>query len=159
MLLELLLLHTLFMAKRRKIKKKKPSPIIQILNICKAYPDLVIRSETKNDNYYVVLRIKPTETSIAYDVKLVASKETRLQKIMESEGCTLTKAQAMMDKSDRDRAGFCIFHYNEDWYAANSYDVVVKTDTMTIDTLAAFLQCAMASIMTQERNVQGAEFQ
>ena len=88
-------------------------------------------------------------------VKLVASKETRLQKIMESEGCTLTKAQAMMDKSDRDRAGFCIFHYNEDWYAANSYDVVVKTDTMTIDTLAAFLQCAMASIMTQERNVQG----
>ena len=88
-------------------------------------------------------------------VKLVASKETRLQKIMESEGCTLTKAQAMMDQSDRDRAGFCIFHYNEDWYAANSYDVVVKTDTMTIETLAAFLQCAMASIMTQERNVQG----
>lgn len=62
------------MAKRRKIKKKKLSPILQILNISKAYPDLVIRSETKNDNYYVVLRIKPTETSIAYDVKLVASK-------------------------------------------------------------------------------------
>ncbi len=88
-------------------------------------------------------------------VKLVASKETRLRNIMEWEGCTMTQAQSMMDKSDRDRAGFCIFHYNEDWYAANSYDVVVKTDTMKIETLAAFLQCAMASIMTNERNIQG----
>ena len=88
-------------------------------------------------------------------VKLVASKEIRLKNIMEWEGCTMPVAQAMMDKSDRDRAGFCLFHYNEDWYAANSYDVVVKTDTLTIGTLASFLQCAMQSIMTRERDEQG----
>jgi cytidylate kinase len=88
-------------------------------------------------------------------VKLVASPDVRQQNIMKWEGCTLSQAQAMMDKSDRDRAGFCVFHYNEDWYAANSYDVVVKTDTMTNETLASFLQCAMASIMTPERNEQG----
>ena len=88
-------------------------------------------------------------------VKLVASKETRLKNIMEWEGCTMPVAQAMMDKSDRDRAGFCLFHYNEDWYAANSYDVVVKTDTLTLETLAPFLLCAMKSIMTRERDEQG----
>jgi cytidylate kinase len=88
-------------------------------------------------------------------VKLVASKETRLKNIMEWEGCTMQVAQEMMDKSDRDRAGFCLFHYNEDWYAANSYDVVVKTDTLTLETLAPFLLCAMKSIMTRERDEQG----
>ena len=88
-------------------------------------------------------------------VKLVASKEIRLKNIMEWEGCTMPVAQAMMDKSDRDRAGFCLFHYNEDWYAANSYDVVVKTDTLTLETLALFLLCAMKSIMTRERDEQG----
>ncbi len=88
-------------------------------------------------------------------VKLVASKEIRLKNIMEWEGCTMPVAQAMMDKSDRDRAGFCLFHYNEDWYAANSYDVVVKTDTLTLETLAPFLLCAMKSIMTRERDEQG----
>ena len=88
-------------------------------------------------------------------VKLVASKEIRLKNIMEWEGCTMPVAQAMMDKSDRDRAGFCLFHYNEDWYAANSYDVVVKTDTMSLETLAPFLLCAMKSIMTRERDEQG----
>jgi cytidylate kinase len=88
-------------------------------------------------------------------VKLVASKETRLKNIMEWEGCTMQVAQEMMDKSDRDRAGFCLFHYNEDWYAANSYDVVVKTDTLSLETLAPFLLCAMKSIMTRERDEQG----
>ena len=88
-------------------------------------------------------------------VKLVASKETRLKNIMEWEGCTMQVAQEMIDKSDRDRAGFCLFHYNEDWYAANSYDVVVKTDTLTLETLAPFLLCAMKSIMTRERDEQG----
>ena len=88
-------------------------------------------------------------------VKLVASKEIRLKNIMEWEGCTMPVAQAMMDKSDRDRAGFCLFHYNEDWYAANSYDVVVKTDTLTLETLAPFLLCAMKSIMIRERDEQG----
>ncbi len=88
-------------------------------------------------------------------VKLVASKEIRLKNIMEWEGCTMPVAQAMMDKSDRDRAGFCLFHYNEDWYAANSYDVVVKTDTLSLETLAPFLLCAMKSIMTRERDEQG----
>ena len=88
-------------------------------------------------------------------VKLVASKETRLKNIMEWEGCTMPVAQEMIDKSDRDRAGFCLFHYNEDWYAANSYDVVVKTDTLTLETLAPFLLCAMKSIMTRERDEQG----
>ena len=88
-------------------------------------------------------------------VKLVASKEIRLKNIMEWEGCTIPVAQAMMDKSDRDRAGFCLFHYNEDWYAANSYDVVVKTDTLSLETLAPFLLCAMKSIMTRERDEQG----
>ena len=88
-------------------------------------------------------------------VKLVASKETRLKNIMEWEGCTMQVAQEMIDKSDRDRAGFCLFHYNEDWYAANSYDVVVKTDTLSLETLAPFLLCAMKSIMTRERDEQG----
>ena len=88
-------------------------------------------------------------------VKLVASKEIRLKNIMEWEGCTMPVAQEMIDKSDRDRAGFCLFHYNEDWYAANSYDVVVKTDTLTLETLAPFLLCAMKSIMTRERDEQG----
>ena len=88
-------------------------------------------------------------------VKLVASKETRLKNIMEWEDCTMQVAQEMIDKSDRDRAGFCLFHYNEDWYAANSYDVVVKTDTLTIETLAPFLLSAMKSIMTRERDEQG----
>lgn len=88
-------------------------------------------------------------------VKLVASKETRLKNIMEWEDCTMQVAQEMIDKSDRDRAGFCLFHYNEDWYAANSYDVVVKTDTLSLETLAPFLLCAMKSIMTRERDEQG----
>ena len=88
-------------------------------------------------------------------IKLVASKDIRLQNIMKWKNCTISVAQAMMDKSDRDRAGFCLFHYNEDWYAANSYDVVVKTDTLTLETLAPFLLCAMKSIMTRERDEQG----
>lgn len=58
------------MAKKRKIRKKKISPIIQITNICKAYPDLVVDYKVKNDNYYVLLKIKPTKTSLSYMIKL-----------------------------------------------------------------------------------------
>lgn len=88
-------------------------------------------------------------------VRLIASPEVRLKNIMEWEGCTKSKAQSMIDKSDRDRAGFCVFHYNEDWYDSKNYDVVVKTDTMTVEGLAVFLRIAMETIMTPEREAEG----
>ena len=88
-------------------------------------------------------------------VRLIASPEVRLKNIMEWEGCSKSKAQSMIDKSDQDRAGFCVFHYNEDWYDSKNYDVVVKTDTMTVEGLAIFLRIAMETIMTPEREAEG----
>ena len=88
-------------------------------------------------------------------VRLIASPEVRLTNIMEWEGCSKSKAQSMIDKSDQDRAGFCVFHYNEDWYDSKNYDVVVKTDTMTVEGLAIFLRIAMETIMTPEREAEG----
>ena len=88
-------------------------------------------------------------------VRLIASPEVRLKNIMEWEGYSMSKAQSMIEKSDRDRAGFCIFHYNEDWYDSKNYDVVVKTDTMTVERLAVFLRISMETIMTPEREAEG----
>lgn len=88
-------------------------------------------------------------------VRLTASPEIRIRNIMQWEGCTEAKARSMMDKSDSDRAGFCIFHYNEDWYSANNYDVVVKTDNLPNERLVRFLKGALESIMTPEREQKG----
>ena len=88
-------------------------------------------------------------------VRLIASPEVRLKNIMEWEGCSESKAKSMIDKSDSNRAGFCVFHYNEDWYDSKNYDVVVKTDTMTVERLAVFLRIAMETIMTPEREAEG----
>ena len=88
-------------------------------------------------------------------IRLIASPEVRLKNIMEWEGCSKAKAQSMIDKSDNERAGFCLFHYNEDWFDSKNYDVIVKTDTMTVERLTVFLKTSMETIMTPEREAEG----
>ena len=88
-------------------------------------------------------------------IRLTASPDVRIRNIMDWEGCTESKARSMMEESDRNRAGFCIFHFNEDWYSARNYDVVVKTDGLSNERLFFFLKSALKAIMTPEREKQG----
>lgn len=103
------------MAKKRKIKKRIIPPVHQIISICYSYRDLVVESVTKNNNYYVILKIKPTDTSITYHVKIVALKSYKpkiyiVDPVPKKLFAGLTNVPHVFSKKE---GRICLFYKNE----------------------------------------------
>lgn len=61
-------------------------------------------------------------------VRLVASRNTRLEKIRQRTGLSRAEARALMDKTDRNRQEFIRQVFHEDPDRSENYDLVLNTD-------------------------------
>jgi cytidylate kinase len=66
-------------------------------------------------------------------VRVIASEQRRIERVQQEHNLTEQKAKHLIRHSDHDRAGFyqCFFHV--DWNDSSLYDVLVNTDSVTIE--------------------------
>ena len=76
---------------------------------------------------YLVTRSLPG----GFHVKLVASAEVRVQRVMQLLNCDVAAAAAHIRKADRARRRFVRTRFGEDVDDAHLYDLVINTDRMT----------------------------
>jgi hypothetical protein len=71
-----------------------------------------------------------------FHVRLVASKETRIQRTMKLLGCSEAEARDHIDKTDRGRQRHLKTRFGSDIDDPHLYDLVINTDRMTTETAA-----------------------
>ena len=91
-------------------------------------------------------------------IRLAASRDTRKKKVSFHESCTWDQADKIIEKSDRNRSGFCRFHYDCDWQDEHLYDLVLNTDVMSIETLAAVINMALRQCEQSENEQKGMQY-
>jgi hypothetical protein len=67
-------------------------------------------------------------------VRIIAPFEVRLKRIMAAEGGDEKKAARLLNRSDRDSAGFLRSFFEVDWEDRNLYDLVINTDKLLTAT-------------------------
>ena len=68
----------------------------------------------------------------ALSVRVVAARDKRVAGLAEEQGLTEKKAAALVDNTDRDRANFIRQHFGRDIDAADGYDLVINSGTLTL---------------------------
>ncbi|MBU4606895.1 MAG: cytidylate kinase-like family protein, partial [Proteobacteria bacterium] len=79
----------------------------------------------------------------ALRVRIIASHPTRLSRIKDEMGCTEEKANQIIIQSDRDRFGYVRALFNEDWDDISLYDLVINTNTMSLETAVKMIAFAV----------------
>ena len=77
--------------------------------------------------------------SCAFHVRLGASVDTRVQKLTKTQGVNRETARKIIQKQDRDKAGFMEFLFQKDWNDATLYDLFVNLDKLAPETAAALI--------------------
>ncbi len=93
-------------------------------------------------------------------VRLVASVEVRLERIMVQESLDREAAEELMARVDRDRACYLQANYEKAWDEEGSYDCVLNTGSLTYDQVVELLIEALAekeSLATPEARAQLAD--
>jgi hypothetical protein len=75
--------------------------------------------------------------SFALRARVVAMLEERVARISEREGIDEDSARWLIERTDRERAGYLLTVYGRDGKFPADYDVVFDSSTMPIDTIAA----------------------
>ena len=90
-----------------------------------------------------------------YSVRLIASDQVRIARLMEEFSWNEKKAQALMMESDNNRQGFhkCFFNIDQD--DASSYNLVLNTDQLTPQTAAKIIADACALTVSTNVDAQG----
>ncbi len=88
-------------------------------------------------------------------VKIVASEETKVANLCEWEGFSEATARELIKRSDKERAGYCLFHFNRDWYAHHEYDLVMNTSRLSLNKMLSTLKATLEIYSTPEREAHG----
>ena len=72
-------------------------------------------------------------------VRIMAAKEKRLLRIRKKFECDTYFAEQIMNKSDRNRAGFHRFFFHAQWDAPDLYDMVINTSKMSVNSAAQMI--------------------
>ena len=70
----------------------------------------------------------------ALHVRIVAPFDARLKRIMEREGRNERNGERILRRSDRDSSGYIRSFFGADWDNQTLYDMVINTQTISIDT-------------------------
>lgn len=81
-------------------------------------------------------------------VRLVASRQTRLERIRRRTGLTRPEARALLDKSDRSRQEFVRQVFHEDSERSENYDLVLNTDRVQPECLVELVLLALLGQQT-----------
>lgn len=89
-------------------------------------------------------------------IRLVAPIEFRLKRLQKEYGFDEETANRMIHKCDADRAGFCNFHFNEEWSNAALYDLTINTEKLTDERLVNGIAEQVAVRITEENEAEAA---
>lgn len=84
-------------------------------------------------------------------VRIVAPFETRILRMMETEGCDRKKSEQLIVRNDRDSSGYIRSFFDIDWSDENMYDLILNTRTMSVETSTALISEAIAAQEFEER--------
>lgn len=88
-------------------------------------------------------------------IRLVASQETRIERIMDRFKCDEKYAKKIMHQTDHDRNGFNKFFYNESWDDPALYDIVFNTDKLSTDTIYHMVSDTVRTFIKQKYDKAG----
>lgn len=75
----------------------------------------------------------------ALHIQLIASPSVRVRRIKERLGIDEAEALHLIEESDRGRSAYISSHYGEDWRDPAHYDLVIRTDTLSLEEAAALI--------------------
>jgi cytidylate kinase len=74
-----------------------------------------------------------------FHVRLVAARETRVRRLMESQGVAAREAGAEVDRTDHGRTRFVRSHFGQDIGDPHAYDIVINTGRISPGTAATLV--------------------
>jgi len=78
-------------------------------------------------------------------VRVIAPFAIRVSRLMEQMGYNEENAQRLIRQSDRDSSGYISTYFNANWDDSNLYDLVINTQTMTLNTGVEMIACAVGT--------------
>lgn len=88
-------------------------------------------------------------------IRLVAPYVVRVQRIMEQLSCTKKKAEKALEASDKDRTGFCKFHFNSEWSSPAEYHLVLNTDSISQERCVELILAAGRQLIGPAQEAAG----
>jgi cytidylate kinase len=82
-------------------------------------------------------------------LRMVSPFEVRLKRLMDHDGYDEKNGEKVLRQRDRDSSGYIRSFFSEDWNDPDYYDLVINTNTLSIDTATGMILSA----------IQSAEFQ
>ncbi len=86
-------------------------------------------------------------------VRLIASQETRVVRIMEEYDCDSRYAKKIIHQSDHERNRFHRFYFNESWSDPLFYDIVINTDNLGAESVNRMVSSAVESFIKENTDV------
>ncbi len=83
-------------------------------------------------------------------IRVVGNENLRVRRMMKIKNIDEKAARKHVALRDNERAGYTRFFYNMSWDDPGSYDIVINTDNLTPDTIAAFLEGTINHYETEE---------
>lgn len=88
-------------------------------------------------------------------VRIVASPEVRIRRLMERWGAAASEARQRMEQMDSERRNFVRHHFKQDIDDLRNYDVIFNTDHLTADQIADCLTGIVSAPEANRRLVPG----
>ncbi|MEW6668715.1 MAG: cytidylate kinase family protein [Thermodesulfobacteriota bacterium] len=97
------------------------------------------------------------EFGCAFHVRVHASDDFRVQKVMNDLGLEREAAEKVIRKSDHERRGFLRFAFHMDWNDHSLYDLIVNTEKLGIEGGADLIERALGLQVVEECGVNALE--
>lgn len=73
------------------------------------------------------------DLSNALHVKIIATRDKRIARVMEEEAVSREVAEELITKSDKDRSGYIKYLFDSDWNDPRLYDIIINTAKISLD--------------------------
>jgi len=87
------------------------------------------------------------------NIRVFAPLSLRIERIMKRNNCNAVMAERIIRQSDRDREGFYSYFFNTDWNDQEMYDLIINTQTLTVDTAVDLIKSAVKDTKIMEVDV------
>ena len=84
-------------------------------------------------------------------IRLIAPEDFRIQQVAREYSISDSEAAKMLRHSDSAREKFCDYYYGKSWRDPKNYDLVINTETITMEELAELLYPLLPSPVTDGR--------
>jgi cytidylate kinase len=88
-----------------------------------------------------------------FHVRLVASKDVRVRRMMKEQGITAREADAQIERTDLGRRRFLRSHFSKDIDDPHAYDLVINTDRISPETAAGLVVEGLRCVVRTEAGV------